>query len=54
VRLRAGDPGVEFSYRLVAARRGYEDKRLEPAAWADDDPNLYPAQPATPQGGGAE
>lgn len=43
VRLRAGDPDVEFSYRLVATRRGYEGKRLERAPWADDDPNLYPA-----------
>jgi len=54
VRLRAGDPEVEFSYRLVATRRGYEGKRLEPAAWADDDPNLNPAQPAAPENGGAE
>ena len=52
VRLRAGDPGVEFSYRLVATRRGYEDTRLERAPWADDDPNLYPAQPAAPEKGG--
>ena len=51
---RAGDPEVEFSYRLVATRRGYEGKRLEHAAWADNDPNLYPAQPATPQGGGVK
>jgi hypothetical protein len=53
VRLRAGDPNVEFSYRLVATRRGYEGKRLEHATWADDDPNLYPAQPAAPQNGDA-
>ncbi len=31
VRLRAGDPEVEFSYRIVAKRRGYEDTRLEPS-----------------------
>jgi hypothetical protein len=54
VRLRAGDPGVEFSYRLVATRRGYEGQRLEHAAWADSDPNLYPAQPPAPENGGAE
>jgi hypothetical protein len=54
VRLRAGDPDVEFSYRLVVTRRGYEGKRLEPAAWADDDPNLNPAQPAASENGGAE
>jgi hypothetical protein len=53
VRLCAGDPNVEFSYRLVATRRGYEDKRLEHAAWADNDPNLYPTPPAAPQNGGA-
>jgi hypothetical protein len=41
-----GDPNVEFSYRLVALRRGYEDERLERAPWADDDPNLYPEKRA--------
>jgi hypothetical protein len=54
VRLRAGDPGVEFSYRLVAVRRGYEDARLERAPWADDDPNLYPAGPAARGEGGPQ
>jgi hypothetical protein len=42
VHLRDGDPSVEFSYRIVAKRLGYEGARLEPALWADDDPNLYP------------
>ncbi|MDQ4076981.1 MAG: hypothetical protein M3220_12135 [Chloroflexota bacterium] len=42
VQLREGEPDVEFSYRLVAKRVGYEDARLERAPWADDDPNLYP------------
>jgi hypothetical protein len=42
VNLRDGDPNVEFSYRLVAKRLGFEDERLEPAPWADADPNLYP------------
>ncbi len=42
VHLREGDPNVEFSYRLVARRLGYEDHRLAPAPWADEDPNLYP------------
>jgi hypothetical protein len=42
VHLRDGDPSVEFSYRLVAKRLGFEDDRLEPAPWADADPNLYP------------
>ena len=43
VRAREGsDLNVEFSYRLVALRGGYEDNRLERAPWADEDPNLYP------------
>lgn len=42
IRLRDGDPEVEFSYRIVAKRLGYEDDRLEPAPWAEDDPHLYP------------
>ncbi len=35
VRLRDGDQSVEFSYRLVAKRRGFERARLERAPWAD-------------------
>jgi hypothetical protein len=31
VALREGDPNAEFSYRVVAKRLGFEDKRLEPA-----------------------
>jgi len=42
VHLRDGDPNVEFSYRLVASRLGYEGQRLERAPEADSDPNLYP------------
>ncbi len=42
VHLRDGDPEAEFSYRIVARRLGYEEDRLEPAPWADNDPNLYP------------
>ena len=42
VHLRDGDSAVEFSYRIVAQRLGYEGDRLEPAPWADSDPNLYP------------
>jgi hypothetical protein len=40
VRLREGDLNVEFSYRLVAKRWGFEQKRLEPAPWADDDTTI--------------
>jgi len=42
VHLRDGDPNVEFSYRIMAKRAGYEETRLERAPWADNDPNLYP------------
>ena len=35
VHLRDGDPGVEFSYRIVGKRLGYEDARLERAPWDD-------------------
>jgi hypothetical protein len=28
VSLRDGDPGTEFSYRLVAKRKGFEEDRL--------------------------
>jgi hypothetical protein len=47
VRLHDGDPNVEFSYRIVAKRLGYEAQRLERAPWADNDPNLYPEKRAT-------
>lgn len=33
VLLREGDGNVEFSYRIVAKRLGYESDRLEPAPW---------------------
>ena len=33
--LRSGQPHVEFSYRIVAKRRGFERQRLERAPWAD-------------------
>jgi len=42
VHLREGDSNVEFSYRLVAKRKGYEQTRLEHAPIADNDPHLYP------------
>ena len=46
VRLLEGDSNIEFSYRLVAKRRGYERMRLERAPWADNDPHLYPEKRA--------
>jgi hypothetical protein len=53
----SGDAGVEFSYRIVAMRQGYETARLGAAPWADSDPNLYPQgqttqTPASPDRGG--
>jgi hypothetical protein len=53
VRLHEGQRDVEFSYRMVAKRAGYEGDRLERAPWADDDPNLYPdsVQERLQQGG---
>ncbi len=47
IQLRDGDPNVEFSYRLVAKRLGYERSRLERAPWADGDPNLRAPRSAT-------
>ena len=45
VHLREGDATVEFSYRLVGKRLGYEDDRLERAPWADSDTHLFPDGP---------
>jgi hypothetical protein len=35
-----GGADIEFSYRIVARRRGYETTRLERAPWADDSPGI--------------
>jgi hypothetical protein len=40
VRSDRSDIDVEFSYRVVATRRGHGGRRLERAPWADADPNL--------------
>lgn len=48
VRLLDGEADVEFSYRIVAKRLGFEAQRLEWAAWADNDPNLYPEKEGYP------
>jgi len=42
VLLRDGDPNAQFSYRLVAHRKGYVGRRLEIVEQAKTDPNLYP------------
>jgi hypothetical protein len=34
------DRNAEFSYRVVAKRKGFEARRLERAPWADDSPTL--------------
>lgn len=47
VRLREGDPTSEFSYRIVAKRKGFEDQRLEPAPWADNGPQRNAAEHLT-------
>lgn len=55
VHMRGGDANAEFSYRIVALRLGHENLRMEPAPWADNDPNLYPEKandPAALQQGG--
>jgi len=44
VHFREGEADVEFSYRIVAKRLGFEQQRLERAPWADNDPNLYPGK----------
>ncbi len=45
VHARSGEPNAQFSYRIVATRKGFENKRLERAPWSDTDPNLYPGKP---------
>lgn len=45
VHLREGDASVEFSYRVVGKRLGFEEDRLERAPWADVDRHLYPDGP---------
>ncbi len=40
VRARAGEQNVEFGYRVVGKRRGFETERLEHASWADGNPEL--------------
>jgi hypothetical protein len=36
VMVRSGDPSIEFGYRVVAKRKGFETARLERAPWADN------------------
>jgi len=38
VAVTQGDSSTEFSYRIVAKRRGFEEARLERAPWADKLP----------------
>lgn len=48
VHMRDGDANAEFSYRIVALRLGHEGLRMDPAPWADNDPNLYPEKANDP------
>ena len=43
--VRDGDPGVEFSYRVVAKRRGFEGKRLERAECSQGASALFLHRP---------
>lgn len=52
VRLRDGVPDVEFSYRLVAKRAGYEEQRLRPAAKSTETGQLGQTVSNQPAGGG--
>ena len=45
VRSRGAGDDQEFSYRIVAVRRGYQGHRMELAPWADADANLHGAAP---------
>jgi len=44
VQAMRGDSTAEFSYRIVAKRRGYEVNRLERAPWADASPGFEPGR----------
>lgn len=46
----APDLNVEFSYRIVAKRRGFEEQRLEFAPWVTDEQRYYiaPEPPEAP------
>ncbi len=44
VRALDGRADVEFSFRVVARRRGYEHERMRPAPWTEDDPHLFPGR----------
>ena len=43
----SGDTSAEFSYRIVAIRKGYENTRMAAVPFADNDPNLYPGKQIT-------
>ena len=44
VELRHGKSNADFSYRIVAKRKGYETDRMKRSPSADNDPNLYPGK----------
>jgi hypothetical protein len=50
VRLGDGDPSVEFSYRIVAKRIGFEKDRLARAPWMEEASGLRPGTAQAQQG----
>jgi len=40
--LKGGNNNVQFSYRIIAKRKGYETQRLKATDVGMEDPNLYP------------
>jgi len=42
IELKGGTSNVPFSYRIVAKRKGFEDRRLDYTAAGENDPYLYP------------
>lgn len=49
VRALEGDPDVEFSYRIVARRRGYAQERMRRVPWAENDPVLFSERDGLPE-----
>src|SRR4030066_52434 len=40
--LKSGNSNAQFSFRIIAKRKGYENQRLPQTTLGMDDPNLYP------------
>jgi hypothetical protein len=50
VKVLSGDPNVEFSYRIVAKRSGFESNRLELAPWSSADQLVETSAPGIGSG----